>query len=179
MTRCLMLLLAIVLVFLFAGVVSASVKQGETELDFQGGFLSENGAGDEEDYRIWYLAGALGYFLTDNIEVAPAAAWVSVDNEEETDVWALGGRAAYHFMPGNQWVPYIGGQVFWADSDSDDDAYDAQGTLWGPFVGLRYELNENNDFFAEYQYHIWSGDIHDVLEDGHALMVGIIHQFKK
>ena len=31
---------------------------------------------------------------------------------------------------------------------------DVDGTLWGPLAGLRYELNANNDFFVEYQYHI-------------------------
>jgi predicted porin len=65
----------------------------------------------------------------------------------------------------------------WANADSDD-AGDADGTLWGPLVGLRYELNAYNDFFVEYQYHLWSGDIGDVVDDGHALFVGIIHQFK-
>jgi hypothetical protein len=60
---------------------------------------------------------------------------------------------------------------------------DVDGTLWGPVLGLRYELNAYNDFVVEYQYHIWEGDAASStngvgLDDGHGLFAGIIHQFK-
>jgi hypothetical protein len=87
-------------------------------------------------------------------------------------------------MPTNQWVPYVGGQLFWANVDADA-AGDSDGILWGPVLGLRYELNAYNDFFVEYQYHMWEGDLSDPpaaggadLDDGHGIFVGIIHQFK-
>jgi len=108
-----------------------------------------------------------------------------VSGDVDVDIYGLGAAGKYHFMPTNQWVPYVGAQVLWLDVDidasdllgSDGDA-DGDGVLWGPVAGLRYELNAYNDFFVEYQYHIWSGDIGDILDDGHGLFVGLIHQFK-
>jgi predicted porin len=91
-------------------------------------------------------------------------------------------------MPTNQWVPYVGAQIMYVSADVDtkhlptfvSDVIDgtSDGTLWGPLVGIRYELNENNDFYAEYQYQIWEGDIGNLWDDGHAILLGIIHQFK-
>ena len=178
----------------FAGVASASVQKDDTELDFLGGFLSENGDKDVGDTDSFFLSAALGYFFTDNIQgqVAALGMWNEFDSPDDgpdvdVDVYGLGIRGRYHFMPTNQWVPYVGLQLFWASVDVDtnieDTDGDIDGIMWGPLVGLRYELNANNDFYVEYQYHIWeldapSGWDNDVLDDGHALLVGIIHQFK-
>ena len=161
----------------FASVASASVQQGDTELDALGTWMSQNGEGDVEDLDVFFLSARLGYFLTDNIQVSAVAqgAWTEVFGTDY-DVYGIGAAAKYHFMPTNQWVPYAGVQILFADVDSDDG--DGDGTLWGPLVGLRYELNAYNDFFVEYQYHIWDGDIDEVLDDGHGLFVGLIHQFK-
>lgn len=194
--RCLMWVAVAGLVF--AGVASASVKQGDTELDLLAGFSTQNGAKNGADFEAWTIAGALGYFLTDNIQVQGAVMGAltstTVDNSPardisvDVDVWGLGGRAKYHFMPTNQWVPYVGLQLMWASADIDTSGLapatantvdgNADGTLWGPLVGLRYELNENNDFYVEYQYQMWEGDIGDLFDDGHTIMLGLIHQFK-
>jgi hypothetical protein len=188
----------------FAGVAGASVKQGDTELDLLGGFTTQNSAGATANqtaagFDSWFLSAAIGYFLTDNIQVQGAAmgAWTTTtvdffnapDAEVDVDVYGFGLRGKYHFMPTNQWVPYVGGQFLWVNASIDFTDFfvgvppsgadqDVDGTLWGPLVGLRYELNENNDFFVEYQYQIWSGDVGDLFDDGHALLVGISHQFK-
>jgi len=176
----------------FAGVANASVQQGDTELDFLGGFITQNGDGTTGDVDSFFLSAALGYFFTDNIQgqVAALGTWNEYDapgsaNDTDIDVYGLGVRGRYHFMPTNQWVPYVGLQLFWADASIDQGGTDndVDGIMWGPLVGLRYELNANNDFFAEYQYHIWeldapSGFGNDILDDGHALLVGIVHQFK-
>jgi len=171
------LILLSVASLVFAGVASASVQQGDTELDFLGGWLSENGE-DGTDVDAFFLSAAVGYFFTDNIQgqVAAMGAWTEL-GETDVDVYGIGIRGKYHFMPTNQWVPYVGGQLMWVDLDAGDEG-DGDGMLWGPLLGLRYELNENNDFFAEYQYHMWDGDAADVLDDGHCLFVGLIHQFK-
>ncbi len=165
------------------GAANAAVQQGDTELDALGAWMMQNGADDFEDIDVFFLSAGIGYFVTDNVQVQGAAlgAWTDISGED-LDIWAIGGRAKYHFMPTNQWVPYIGGQVMWANADVDsaeleiDD--DIDGVLWGPVAGLRYELNAYNDFFVEYQYHMWSGDIDDVIDDGHGLFVGLVHQFK-
>jgi len=160
-----------------AGAANAAVQQGDTELDALGAWMTQSGADDGGDIDVLFLSVGVGYFVTDNIQVQGAAlgAWTEIE-DSDTDIWAIGGRAKYHFMPTNQWVPYVGGQVMWANAEDDYD--DVDGVLWGPVAGLRYELNAYNDFFVEYQYHIWSGDISDYLDDGHALFVGLIHQFK-
>jgi hypothetical protein len=104
----------------------------------------------------------------------------------DVDIYGLGGRAKWHFTPTNQWVPYAGLQLFWVNIDVDvddptltfDGSEDSDGTLWGPVLGMRYELNAYNDFFVEYQYHMWEGDVGDILDDGHGIFLGLIHQFK-
>jgi predicted porin len=172
------LILSVVGCLAVAGAANASVQQGDTELDALGAWMSLNGADSYDDTDIFFLSAGVGYFVTDNVQIQGAAlgAWTELSGSD-TDIWAIGARAKYHFMPTNQWVPYVGGQVMWANADSDDLG-DADGTLWGPLVGVRYELNAYNDFFVEYQYHLWSGDIGDLVDDGHALFVGIVHQFK-
>ncbi len=50
--------------------------------------------------------------------------------------------------------------------------------LWGPRAGLLYTLNRANNLFAEYQYQLWGGDIGDVLDSGHMVLLGIEHKFK-
>jgi outer membrane protein W len=184
----------------FAGAANAAVQQGDTELDFLGGWMMQNSAGRPSnandlpgaDFDALFLSAGMGYFLNDNLQVGAVAigAWTSTEVEAVTgpstdvdvDFYGLGAKAKYHFMPTNQLVPYVGGQVLWTDADIDapgsaNDA-DVDGVLWGPVVGVRYELNAYNDFFVEYQYHIWSGDIDDILDDGHGLFLGLIHQFK-
>ena len=162
----------------FAGAANASVQKGDTTLEALGGWLTENAKEtDGEDIDVWFLTGAVGYFVTDNIQISGAVMWASLEmGTDDIDVWGIGGRAKYHFMPTNQWVPYAGGQVMWASAEEGND--DVDGVLWGPVLGARYELNETNDFFVEYQYHLWSGDIGDTIDDGHGLFLGIVHQFK-
>ncbi len=161
----------------FAGAANASVQKGDTTLEALGGWLTENGKDTDEDIDVWFLSGSVGYFVTDNIQVGGAVMWASLEmGTDDADIWGLGGRAAYHFMPTNQWVPYVGGQALWASAEVGND--DVDGVLWGPVVGARYELNATNDFFVEYQYHLWSGDIGDEIDDGHGLFLGIAHQFK-
>lgn len=167
----------------FAGVANAAVQQGDTELDFSAGFLSLNGndSPGSTDTDDLFASLGLGYFLTDNVQVgvAGSASWAEV---EDTDInsYGLGVFAKYHFMPTNQWVPYVGAQIEWLDTEVDapGSANDTHPdlTMWGPLVGLRYELNAYNDFYVQYEYQIFEGD--STYDDGHLLAVGIIHQFK-
>ena len=191
------LILSSVVAMAFAGAASAAVQQGDTELDFLGGWLSENGASRGADFDAWYLSGGLGYFLSDNLQVQGVAMLAQTETdissslmvpslELDVDIFGIGGKARWHFMPTNQWVPYIGAQLLWVDVDVDadqpggvyDGSGDYDGTMWGPVLGMRYELNANNDFFVEYQYHVWEGDVGDILDDGNGLFLGLIHQFQ-
>ena len=57
-----------------------------------------------------------------------------------------------------------------------DDEFD--GLEYGPIVGARFELNAYNDFFVEYRYTLFSGDLDDVFDESHGIFFGIICQFK-
>jgi hypothetical protein len=201
MTRCLIWVSVVSLVW--AGVARASVQQGDTELELLGAFVSEDASGERgADVDAWFAAAALGYFVTDNLQLAGAGFgfWSDVDiitgsgssrvkTSADVDVLGVGGKARWFFLPKNQWVPYLGAQLLYADADVDiktrpavgtptKTTNDLNGTLWGPLAGLRFELNATNDFFVEYQYQIWEGNIGAWLDDGHALVLGIVHQFK-
>jgi hypothetical protein len=176
MKRCLVLLSVISL--FFAGAAVASVQQGDVELDALGGFISENGA-EGGDMSAWFVSAAIGYFLTDNIQVSGVGlgVWTSVD-DVDTDVYAFGARGRYHFMPQNQVVPFVGGQILWATADADFAVADTDGILWGPEVGARMSLNQVTDVYGVVQYHLWSGDIDEVLDDGWGIFFGLVHKFK-
>lgn len=190
-----------------AGTASAAVQQGDTELDLLGGWMQQNSAGRPSgssdlagiDFDAVFVTAGLGYFLTDNLQVGVTAmgSWSSTEieqasgpsNDIDIDVYGIGGKAKYHFMPTNQLVPYVGGQILWTSADIDTSSgfagtdvarFDGttDGLLWGPVAGVRYELNAYNDFFVEYQYHIWTSDMDNIFDDGHALFLGLIHQFK-
>ncbi len=178
----------------FASVASASVQQGDTELDALIMWNDQNADTGGADVEILSVSAAIGYFLTDNVQVQGAITgqWTELDMpgaiaDVDADIYAIGGRVKYHFMPTNQWVPYIGAQVMWASSDIDWGGADSDpdGIFWGPLLGVRYELNAYNDFFIEYQYQMWEGDLADSptdggagLDDAHALVLGLVHQFK-
>ncbi len=172
--------------FVVAGVANASVQQGDTELDLLAGFEALNG-NKADNVDSLFIESRLGYFLTDNVQAGGifAAAWTETDTvagDEEIDTYSVGGFVKYHFMPTNQWVPYVGAQVLWSFVDidfpdpADDDEFD--GIEYGPLVGMRYELNAYNDFFVEYRYTLFCNDFDDLYDESHGLFLGIIHQFK-
>jgi outer membrane protein W len=194
------LVLSSVICLAVMGTALGSVQMGNTELKASGSLFSEN-AGKQGglNFDSWMVTGGLGYFLTDNVEVAGvglfkesterwnAAGTTTRMLKRDSNLYAFGGQLKYHFMPENQLVPYIGGQALWADAKVSERynsapslnwTRDKQGILWGPLAGLRYELNEQNDVFIEYQYHIWAANIRDIVEDGHAVMLGLTHKFK-
>ena len=196
MKRSLVVLSLVSLVF--AGVASASVKQGDTEIEFLGSYQNWNAPdGGGSDSRAWSIAGGLGYFLTDNIRVGVAGMYGDMDYQlmvpTEIKRWGIGANVKYHFMPANQLVPYIGGQLFWENWDvtqsldleidgeqvGGTESGSTDGLLLGPLAGARYELNPNNDIFVEFQYNFYTGDISDdFAESGYAIFAGIVHQFK-
>jgi hypothetical protein len=124
------------------------------------------------------------------------------DVEQDVTLWGLGGNIKLHFAPANRWVPYIGGQIKWVSAKVDttgkyagetapgsgvfapdppadfSSSTDTNGVLYGPLAGVRVELNEYNDLFVEAQYHVWGGDIGDLLDNGFGIFVGIVHQFQ-
>ncbi len=62
---------------------------------------------------------------------------------------------------------------------------DFDGFLWGPLAGLRFELTPHVDFFVEYQFHIWGGQVSDEnvpnspnWDYGHLVTLGLIYRLR-
>lgn len=124
------------------------------------------------------------------------------DIEQKITLYGVGANVKLHFAPTNRWVPYVGGQLKWVSAKVDttgtytaetgpgtgvfspdppapfSESTDTSGILYGPLAGVRVELNEYNDLFVEGQYHLWAGDIGDILDNGFGIFVGIVHQFQ-
>lgn len=197
----LVLLSAVILAL--PGVARPAVHQGEIDADFSGTWFRENAGTGGQSFDGTFLSGSVGYFLFDPLEIQAAALgiWTSGKpttpwlNDQEERFYAFGGKAKWHFMPHSIWVPYVGGQIFWGkyhrDVPGSNDQFDTDldGILWGPLAGLRFQLTPHVDFFVEYQYHIWAGqvseahfnDLDDPIspnwEDGHLVTLGLIYKF--
>jgi hypothetical protein len=175
MKRCLIGLVVVGL--LFASVANAEVRKGDVLLDFLAGWTLQNPAGPGDDINIFFAALRPGIALTDNIRVGAVGAVVTENSDIDITIWTLGASGEYVFMPANQLNPYIGGEFAYASADLDvGDTTD--GWLLAPRAGILYTLNTTNNLFAEYQYQIWGGDLDDVLDDGHMILLGIEHKFK-
>jgi hypothetical protein len=165
-----------------AGVASAEVNKGDVMLDFLAGFTQQNGQTGVGNITTWFGAIRPGYALTDNIRAAVVGAVVRVDNSATVTAWVLGVSGEYVFMPANQLNPFIGAQLTYASADLGTIGGMSLGTktgyMWGPRAGLLYTLNRTNNLFGEYQYMVWSGDVHDFLKTGHLVIFGIEHKFK-
>jgi hypothetical protein len=118
---------------------------------------------------------------------------VTAEFDLDMTTFGIGGRAKWHFNPTNKWVPYLGAQAFWVSASIDvkgtipgfeeiappgSNSDSPSGILWGPVAGLRCELGERDELLLEYQYHLWTGDIGDVLTSGHGFFVGLSHRLK-
>lgn len=201
------LILTLAISVAFAGAASASVQQGDAELNLSGNWSSINGEHNNQDIDWLGLAAGFGYFLTDNVQVEAAGMGVWMGDGfqlgdtqvvgedtytttlEDAHLWAIGGKVKYHFMPTNMWVPYAGALIMWGDLEGTVEAtvngvlpirssLEKDGWILGLLGGMRYELNAYNDFYVEYQYKIFEQGLGEVFADSHQIWFGILHQFK-
>ena len=201
------LILTLAISVAFAGAASASVQQGDAELNLSGNWSSINGEHNNQDIDWLGLAAGFGYFLTDNVQVEAAGMGVWMGDGfqlgdtqvvgedtytttlEDAHLWAIGGKLKYHFMPTNMWVPYAGALIMWGDLEGTVEAtvngvlpirssLEKDGWILGLLGGMRYELNAYNDFYVEYQYKIFEQGLGEVFADSHQIWFGILHQFK-
>ena len=112
--------------------------------------------------------------------------------DSEVSLYGAGGRARLYLNEMGKLQPYIGIQGFWVTGDvefsgvstSEFDpgpisaSADTDGILWAPLLGATVELSASNKILIEYQYHMWEGDVGDVLDSGHAITVGFAHTLK-
>jgi hypothetical protein len=144
---------------------TAAVSQGDTELDVLGGWMNFDAAAGGglggTDVTNWFLIGRVGYFATNEIQLGASVMGAWIDTAMgDGKLYGVGGTAKYHFMTNNQTVPYVGAQIFWVRLE---DGAGTDGWMWGPLVGLRYELNPYNDLFVEYQYQDYQDAVGDAI----------------
>lgn len=179
---------------LCAGVAGAAVHQGETEIGLSGSFMGINGETNRQDTTSWSVNGLLGYFVSPNIEVSLVGngQWSTIGNDttgtERVWMYGFGPAVKYCFTPNSLWVPYVGAQAqwswlsgFWTNGDgttANGIGGTRDGLMYGPVAGLRFELNPKNDFFVEYQYRLYAGELKDVYNSAHAVVIGLAHQFR-
>jgi hypothetical protein len=163
---------------ILAGTASAAVKKGDFELSALGTWTHVAGADDGGDADVFAVAGAAGYFVTDQVQVGVGGlgAWISPDGGEDINVYAVALRGAYCFMTDRQWVPYVGGQIGFGKAEFGGDS--ANGTIYGGFVGVRYECTPVTDLLIEGQWNTTSGDLSDAVDSLYGIWAGFAHKWR-
>ena len=139
----------------------AQFKQGDWELTLQG----QGANGPDFDGFSAAVAGNIGYFVTDQLEVGLR------QEVQYTDIGvsgsALNGSTAaavdWNFDLGH-FVPYLGGSLGYAYGDAISDSWFA-----GPEGGLKYFVNNTTFVFVSVQYQFFfdsSSDAATALSDG-------------
>jgi hypothetical protein len=116
--------------------------------------LVGSGSSDEDfDANAISANVGLGYFFTDQLEVAFRQGFSFADIGDESS-WAASSRIAadWHFDLGN-WQPYIGAQ-FGANYGDDVDCT----MLAGPEGGVKYFVNTTTFIFASVEYQVYFDD---------------------
>jgi len=171
MRCCLVALLLVAFGLIDSG--NADIRRGTSELAIFGNLSTVNfedgAAGDADSDEFGALAVGLGYFHTREIEFGlhGIGNW-----SKDLDLYNLGGSVKYHFTPDLTGIPYVGAQLnysyyrsYWGNEN---------GVMYGPVAGMRYFVSRSVSIFFEYQYQIYDGNVGDVIEDAHALFLGMM-----
>ena len=185
----------------------ASIVAGETGADLDGWFASGGIAYfTSKNFQIGLAGFGSSLDGSERTTIYPVSdpifgSSIVYDVDVDATIYGGGGRFKWHFAPRKALVPYVGVQVLWATADLDvsgtaehfitvDDITESEsveninesdsdsGVLWGPIVGLRYQLAAQIEILLEYQYHMWSGSIGDILDNGHAISAGLCVKLK-
>jgi hypothetical protein len=164
------LAILLVIAFVLAGTTNAAVKQGDSEFSIFGLYgNTKYEDGDSADSATLLLG--IGHFYTNEIELGASliGGWT-----EDRDVFSIGGNAKYHFMTENTTVPYVGGQLNYAQESNSGST---DGMIWGPLVGVKFFVNEKTAVGLEYQYRIYEGDYSDYVKNEQGVFLGISFLF--
>ena len=118
------------------------------------------------------VSGEVGYFFTDNLEVAVRQALVYDDSFGSAWNGTTAVAVDWHFDFG-QWQPYVGGNVGYVYGDNTQDTFEA-----APEAGVKYFLNHTTflDLRAQYQFFFDSGGGDSQFDDGrfiYSLALGV------
>jgi hypothetical protein len=145
-------------------VARADFKQGDYEVTLSG----QGANGPDFDGLQFGVNGALGYFLTDEFEVAlrQSVGYSDVGGGGSALNGSTRVAVDYNFNLG-QWVPYIGANLGYAYGDAVNDTWFA-----APEGGIKYFVNNTTFIFlsVEYQFFFDQGDdVDDSFSDGQFL----------
>ena len=139
--------LSVLALMLVPSMVHAQFKQGDWELSLAG-----QGSNDKNfETGAVSIQGNLGYFLTDQFELAIAQSIVWSDGGSS---WSGGNivSADYHFDLGNRWVPFVGANIGYSYGDEDS-------WIAGPEVGVKFFVNSTTfvKVLASYEFDLNEG----------------------
>jgi len=142
----------------------ADFRQGDYEVTLSG----QGANGPDFDGFQASAAGSLGYFLTDEFEVAlrQSVGYSDVGGGGSALNGSTRVAVDYNFNMG-QWVPYIGANLGYAYGDTVNDTW-----LAAPEGGVKYFVNDTTFIFlsVEYQFFFDEGDdASDSFSDGQFL----------
>lgn len=188
------IILCTMLMFVFAPVAMAGMttEQGDMYVSLSGMWQSlsfENGDSNDNDYDLDFdtdfgepddtdilmISGGIEYFLSSALSVGVAGMGLWSD---PVDMYGLGASCRLNFPGDSNIVPYVGAQYSWLNADVDGQG-DGDAQMYGPLAGLRIFMTETANFFVEYQYQLFAGDVDDVLDDSHAVVFGLAYQWEK
>lgn len=138
----------------------AQFSEGDWELTLNGSGTSSK----DFDSNTVSVNGSLGYFVSDQIEIAlrQGVSWTSIDQGPDVAAFATRVAADYHFDL-DRWQPFVG--VVGGGVYGDEDVLDS--FVAGPEAGVKYFVNSTTFVFAaaEYEFFFNSGDA-DVIDTG-------------
>jgi hypothetical protein len=163
---------------MLAGTASAAMKQGDIEAQAMATYLHATGANNGGDADIFAGMGGANYMATPNIQVGAMAlaGVISPQGSDDISLYAIGIRGAYFFMPEKQIPIYAGAQF--GTGTAKFGGSSSNGTIYGGFVGIRYELTPITDLFVEAQYDATSGDLNDAIDSLYGVFAGLAMKIK-
>ena len=160
--------------------VQASVQKGDVEVDLNMSYSDRSSANGNPDKEMFAAEIGLDRFITHTIQVGAFidAAWADQGSTLEAEDLGIGVRARLHFKPSKPNVPYIGVQAMHRNYKQTVGALpesEDKGLVWGILAGMRFDLNEKNDLYIEFEHRFYGGDWGDTWDNANRLMFGIRH----
>lgn len=139
-----------------APAMAVTLTQGTHEIGMAGTYDSDTSLGSDFDLALKY-----GYYFWDNIAVGGMVGYA--DNDARS-TWDLGAYGEYNFAMDGDWVPYVGLNLAWSETDpaagEKNDAF-----VTTPNTGVKYFFNSSVAGFLQLNYDIATEDIYTD-EDG-------------
>lgn len=160
--------------------VQASVEKGDVEVDLNVSYSDRSSATSNPDKELFSAEVGIDRFITHTIQVGAFvdAAWTDQGSLLEAEDLGLGVRARLHFKPSSANVPYIGVQAMhrtYKQTVGTLPESKDTGLVWGILAGMRFDLNEKNDLYIEFERRFYGGDWGDTWDDANRLLFGIRH----